>query len=320
MSEINETSGQKKSNGVFLLIIIALLLGMGYMAYLISNKKGELEICRNEVDTLNKDITGMNEMMEGYLGNMSHDLKSDLRNMLDTYQALKEKDASQADKISEQEAQIQELLNKVESGKYTAHQLFLMKKENETLRNIMKGYVKQIDSLNTLNLKLTSDLDETTTKLSTTTQERDAYKEDAAQKAEIVKKGSRLSAYGFSSGGLREKLNNTTTATSKANNCVQIKSSFTIGENSIADQGRKTVYMQIITPEGKTLQSRSSNIVETDQGPVPYSDKKDIDYNNQSVDVAIYYNLGSEEASKGNYKIKIYCQGQLIGSDSFTLK
>lgn len=320
MSESNETTSQKKNNGVFLLIIIALLLGMGYMAYLISNKKGELDVCRSEVDTLNRDIAGMNDMMEGYLGSMSHDLKTDLRNMLDTYQALKEKDASQADKIGEQEAQIQELLAKVESGKYTAHQLFLMRKENETLRNIMKGYVKQIDSLNTLNLKLTSDLDETTTKLSSTTQERDAYKEDAEQQAEIVKKGSRLTAYGFSSGGLKLKLNNTTTETTKASNCVQIKSSFTIGENSIAEAGKKTVYLQVIAPDGKTLQSRSSNIVETDQGPVPYSDKKDIDYRNQSVDVAIYYNLGGEDAAKGNYKIKIYCQGQVIGSDSFTLK
>jgi hypothetical protein len=30
--------------------------------------------------------------------------------------------------------------------------------------------------------------------------------------------------------------------------------------------------------------------------------------------------MQNEEALKGNYKVKIYCDGQLIGTDSFTLK
>ena len=58
----------------------------------------------------------------------------------------------------------------------------------------MRGYVKQIDSLNTLNIKLTSVLDETTTKLTETTNERDTYKQDAEQKSEQLKKGAKLQA------------------------------------------------------------------------------------------------------------------------------
>ena len=116
------------------------------------------------------------------------------------------------------------------------------------------------------------------------------------------------------------KLNNTTEESNKAKNIVQIKSAFTISENPITPAGNKTVYLQVITPEGKTLQSSSGNIVSVDGGSIPYSDKKEIDYNNQRIDMAIYYRLNGEELTKGNYKVKIYCQGQLIGSDSFTLK
>jgi hypothetical protein len=36
--------------------------------------------------------------------------------------------------------------------------------------------------------------------------------------------------------------------------------------------------------------------------------------------MAIYYDLRGEEAPKGNYSVKIYCEGQLVGKDSFTLK
>ena len=101
---------------------------------------------------------------------------------------------------------------------------------------------------------------------------------------------------------------------------MQIKSSFTIGENPITSAGNKMVYMQIINPEGRVLQARASNVMQIDGTSISYSDKKEINYNNQSIDLAIYYDFNSDEAIKGNYKVKIFCEGQLIGSDSFTLK
>ena len=53
---------------------------------------------------------------------------------------------------------------------------------------------------------------------------------------------------------------------------------------------------------------------------IPFSDKKAIDYRNQRVDVTVYYSVRGDQLSKGNYKVQLYCQGQLIGKDSFTLK
>ena len=110
------------------------------------------------------------------------------------------------------------------------------------------------------------------------------------------------------------------TPSDRARNVVQIQSSFTISENPIAPSGKKTVYLQIVDPDGKILQSSSGNFVAMESGQVAFSDYKDIDYQNQRIDVAIYYKLGGIEASKGNYKVNIFCQGQLIGKDSFTLK
>lgn len=320
----NIESSAKKSNGVFIAIILALLVGLAVMAVLWSKKKGELNDCTNENTTLKSDMDGMNKMMSGYVDNMSNDLKTDFKNMLNTYDALIEKDRSKADSLNVQKDKIMALMGELEeaqrSGKMTASQLFQLRKENETLRNIMKSYVKQIDSLNTLNLKLTSDLDQTTTALTTTSAERDQWKADAEQKGEQVKKGSKLQAYGFSSVGLRMKLNNTTEVTTKAKGLVQIRSSFTISENPITTPGKKTVYMQVINPDGKTLQSRSSNVIQTEMGNIAYSDKKEIDYQNERIDLSIYYDMKGEEAMKGNYKVKIYCEGNLIGTDSFTLK
>jgi hypothetical protein len=51
-----------------------------------------------------------------------------------------------------------------------------------------------------------------------------------------------------------------------------------------------------------------------------YSQRKEIDYQNQAIDLTIYYELKGETAAKGLYRVRIYCDGQLIGSDSFSLK
>ncbi|MFN5910321.1 MAG: hypothetical protein ACK45H_03205 [Bacteroidota bacterium] len=319
MSEFKESP--KRSNLPFVAIIVLLLIGMAVMAVLLSKKKSALDDCTNENMTLLADMEGMNQMLQGYVGNMSNDLKTDFQNMLKTYDALIEKDKTKADSLNVQKAKIQSLIDELESNKkMSAQQLYKMKKENETLRNIMKGYVKQIDSLNTLNVKLTSDLDKTSAELSSTKTERDQYRQEAEESAEQVRKGSKLQAYSFNSVGLKMRLNNTTEETNRARNVVQFKSSFTISENPIAKPGNRNVYLQVISPDGKTMQTRSSNVIQTDQGSIPFSDSKEINYNNQRIDVTIYYDLKGENVVKGNYKVKIYCDGSLIGSDSFTLK
>jgi len=320
MSEIQETT-KPKSNGILLLVVIVLLSISAYLAFSLTKKNKELNTCSNANKVLEADINGMNEMMSGYVGNLSHDLKSDFQQMLNTYDALKVKDSTQALQVQEQKTKIQSLINQLNSGKkLSAQQIYTLKKENETLRNIMKGYVKQIDSLNTMNVKLSSDLETKKQELHLTSSERDQFKAQAEESAALVKKGSKLTALGFNSGALRMKLNNTTETTNKAKSAVQLKSGFTISANSLSKAGRKVVYLQITDPESKILQAKESFVINTDSGSVPYSDKKEIDYNNENLDVTIYYDLKEGEALKGNYKVRIICEGQTIGTDSFTLK
>jgi chromosome segregation ATPase len=311
----------KKSNGFYLILILFLMGSLAVLSYMWSTKRTELNNCSNENLLLKSDMEGMNQMLEGYVGNISSDLKKDFKNMLATYDKLIAKDASKADSLNKQKTEIQMLLGKLEANKkLSASQLYKFKKENETLRGIMRSYVMQIDSLNTLNYGLNKDLEDKTTKLNETSTERDEYKKAVEEKTEQIKKGSKLKAYNFVSEALRMKLNNTTEATDRAKKTVQIRSSFTISENSLTSQGKKTVYLQITGPNGETLKSRGNNTIDTESGSVLYSDKKEIDYQNQSVDLTIYYDLQGESLSKGNYKVKIFCEGNLIGTDSFTLK
>ncbi|NDB35577.1 MAG: hypothetical protein EB023_09615, partial [Flavobacteriia bacterium] len=193
----------KNNNLLYYGIIGALLIGLGIMSFLWTQKRSELNSCQNDNLVLKSDMESMNQMLEGYVGGLSNDLKTDFKNMLETYDKLIAMDRSKADSLNRQKAQISDLLKQLNSNKkLSARELMNLKKENEVLRSIMRGYVKQIDSLNTLNIKLSSSLDETTTKLTETTVERDTYKKDAEEKDVQLKKGAKLQAYGFSSAAL----------------------------------------------------------------------------------------------------------------------
>jgi DNA repair ATPase RecN len=324
--EIKKIDSSKKVIVVLLIAIIGLIGGIAYLSKIYSDKIQEMNKIMGENSKLKSDLNEVNKSIGSVVDieGRSNDLKTNLTKMLSNYDELIKMDKSKADSLNIEKSKIQGLLNQINTlknqGNLTYSKLLKMERENETLREIMKGYIKEIDQLNQLNKQIQTDLDETSEKLTTTETERDEYKKVAEETSEKVKQGAKLQAYSFTSSGMELKRNNTTKETTKAKETIQIKCLFTVGSNSLASAGKKTVYMQVITPEGKTLQSRSSNIVNVDGTSIPFSEKRDIDYENNNIDVGVYYDMRGEKATKGTYKVRLYCEGNLIGTDSFTLK
>jgi DNA repair ATPase RecN len=319
MDEYENTNDYKK---IYLGAIIFLIIGLGTMTYFWSSMRNTAKECAHVNMKYQDTLQGMNNMLKGYLGDMSKDLKSDFKKMLGTYDRLIEKDASKADSLNAQKIKIQAQIEKIErlqrSKNFSAAQVVKLKEENESLRGIMRSYVVQIDSLSTLNLELEINLTETTNNLNRTAEERDQYMQEVAEKSEQVKKGSKLRAYNFNSGALKSVLK--AKETTRARQAAQLQSTFTLSENPIASSGKKSIYMQIVGPSGETYQRMSSYTLKTVSGTVPFTEKKEIDYQNKSIDISIYYDIREQSMLKGNYKVNIYCDENLIGSDSFTLK
>jgi hypothetical protein len=318
---MEEQSSTENYNKIYLGAILVLILGIGVVTYLWTSERKNLAQCENTSSNNQDTIQEFKKIFTEYQGEITTDLKSDLRRMMDTYDQLIIQDASKADSLNAQNEILQAQLDKIEklqrSNNFSVSQMMKVREENETLRGIMRGYVVEIDSLNTLNLQKDIIITEQTQTIDTRTSERDQAMEEAAASAEKVKIGSKLSAYNFNSGAFKSVVRAKTTT--RAKQAVQLQSSFTISGNLIASGGRKAVFMQIIDPNGRTLQNVSSYSTETNEGRVSYTEKKEIDYQNKSIDMTIYFDVRNT-ISKGNYKVNIYCDRNLIGSDSFTLK
>lgn len=318
-----EEGSGKKRDGLYIIVILLLLLGGGYMGYLISEKNKSLNTCDTEKIALIAEMEALNVMMHDQGLAIGEDLRANLQNMIAQYDDMEISNQEMADSIQAQKDRIATLIQELDDTKgdkkHYMSKVYALQQETETLRNIMKDYIRTIDSLNTVNQGLVVDLDNTKENLNIVSTERDDYKNQTNELTDKVNKGSKLSASGFLTEGIKEKGTGSYKETDRAESCTHIRSCFTLGENSIATPGNKTVYMRVVTPGGSVLYENNNNTFKSGDQSLLYSDKKTVNYQNAQIDLCIFYKLTST-IEKGNYVAQIYCEGALIGSDTFVLK
>ncbi|RFC54106.1 hypothetical protein [Brumimicrobium aurantiacum] len=321
--ETNETNAPNKSNsGVWILITIIALLATGVLGWMYSKESKSYKNCQTANAQLEKEMKSMNEALSGYIDGATMDLKNDFQQMLSTYDKLIEKDASKSDSLQAQKDSINMLLEQLKDTKNRSYyEIGQLKKRNERLREIMNRYLITIDSLNTLNIDLSTRLDKTSSELNLTQSERDSLRKQNDQNAELLTKGAKLNAFNFKSEGLRyQTFGGSTKDVNRASRTEILSSTFTIGENKIARTGNKTIYMQITDPNGQVIFKRPSDVTQIAGSEILYTGKREINYQGQLIDMTIVYNLEGREVASGNYVVKIFADGALIGKDTFTLK
>lgn len=318
---LNDNSAPKNRNGAWILLTIISLLGAAALGWMYAKESQAYSNCQLTNQQMEAEMREMNNALGGYIDGTTKDLKRDFQAMLDTYDQLIEKDASLTDSLNIQKGRIQELMDELSDTRRRSYrEINKLKDENQTLRDIMREYLYRIDSLNTLNVDLTSRLDKTSTKLTQTETERDQLKQQQAESEELLVKGARLNAFNFNSVGLRYRASGTTHEVNRAKRVDVLSSTFSIGANTIAKKGNKMIYMQIIDPNGKVVYDRPSNIINVAGSEIIFTDSREINYQGQQIDVTIVHNLQGREVESGNFTVKIFADGAMIGKDSFTLK
>lgn len=321
-SKNNKNKNSNSGSGLWVLIAIIALLASGILGWMYSRQSSAYENCQLTNAQLEKEMRSMNEALSGYIDGATMDLRKDFQEMLSTYDKLIEKDASMADSLQIQKDSISALIEQLKDTRSRSYyEINQLKKRNETLRGIMNRYLVTIDSLNTLNIDLTTRLTETSTALETTQSERDELRMQNEQHAELLTRGSKLNAFNFNTEALRyQTIGSGTRSVNRANRAEIISCTFTIGENAIAKTGSKTIYMQITDPNGQVLYKRPTDVMQVAGSELLFTGKREIDYQGQLIDMAIVYNLEGTEIPSGNYSVKIFADGALIGKDSFTLR
>jgi len=300
MSEVAEK--QDKSNKILIALLTLSILANAGLMFMLFDEKGKTEMLMGE----NSEIT-----VE------KNDLELELNDMLVQYDSLSSDNDTLNAQLADERTRVEEMIQKVKSGNWTIYKL---KKETESLRKIMKGFVHTIDSLNTANIELMAENKNIKGELGKERDKSTLLESEKTKLAEKVKIGERLQAVFIESYGQKVKNNNIHKRTEKAKSVEKIKTCVTIGENDLAKAGKKIVYARIIGPSGKvlTLSEDKANMFEFDGVRGLYSVKKEINYENKEIDICLYWDVKTTVTS-GKYVVYTYADNHEIGSTEFIL-
>jgi hypothetical protein len=289
------TETAKKSGAQMLLIIIAIVLAAALTWLVVKyfnqkNKMIEMEL----VLTQEKDS-----------------LANELRLMIYSYDTLKtNNDTLKASFVKEQN-RIKQLLSINASN---AQLIRTYKNEIGTMREIMKSYIVQIDSLNTRNKMLVVEntgIKEQISLVQKTNVELSRVKEELNTKVEIA---SVIQAKDL----LAVTLNKKSKETTKLANITKLRVCFTLRENPLAAAGSKIVYMRVLRPDSLVITTSPDNVLNYKEGKLIFSANRSVDYINQDIEMCIFLdNTGDFIA--GNYSVELYLNNNKIGKGTFMI-
>jgi predicted RNase H-like nuclease (RuvC/YqgF family) len=193
---------------------------------------------------------------------------------------------------------------------YNYEQLAKYKREVETLRGVMRGYLRQIDSLNTINSDLQAQNVAFKKEISTAQLRADVAEEKADELNTKVRIGSVIR----SSGVRMAMLNSNSKEVKRVRQASRIRVDFELTANELAEPGEKSIYICITAPDGYVLSSEDMILFMFEGEEMMASAMRKVDYENQSVPVSIYYDGAAFE--RGTYTVDIYIDGRHSGSQA----
>lgn len=239
------------------------------------------------------------------------EIQNDLSNALSEYDTLKIENDSILATLDEAKNTIEQLKNERRLNYNTIRKY---QKEVGTLRAVMKNYLRQIDSLNKINTKLSGENVSLRKEVSISNQRADMAEEREKELQNRIQQGSVLRARDI----VLVSLNAKDKIVSRVKQAATLRVDFTIGANELAKAGNRPVYLCIVAPDGFPLTTDAMPTFTYQGKEKGYSASREVDYQNEDLDVSIFFK--GKGFIPGTYKIELYMDGNQIGSTEVAVR
>ena len=290
----------KKIYWIIAAIIVVLLIG-GAITYLVTrlrtSEQEKVELVKNfELDK--QDLTNEYGEFSKRYGELQVTIKND----------------SLADKVAKEQQKIRHLLDELKNVKSSnAGEIRRLKAELSSLRKIMIGYIQQIDSLNRENAGLKQITQEVTAKYEQANLQISSLSHEKQNLSEKVTIAAQLNVTNISLIAKNKKGK----IAKKMKDAQKLQVSFTVARNVTAVTGTKAVFVRLVKPDNTVLSGGGGFSYEN--RTLPFSMKKVIEYTGEEQSVTLYWDI-EEFLSAGTYRVEVFCEGNLIGSNRITLE
>jgi len=301
MPQNMNNGNKKKSDLLYFLIIIALLFSNIFFAYKFFNMRKEKVYVEVELKDTNVE---------------KDKLQNELEIMLEEYDLLQTDNAKISEELEAEKEKIIEMLEEIKKIKSAnAYQISQYKKELNTLREIMRSYIVQIDSLNTRNKILSEENIRVKTDYQTVKTEKDKISQRAEELSTKVDIAEVLRAMNIVAVGINDKGREN----ERFRRVDKLRICFTLAENAIAKPGPRWVYIRIARPDNIILPNPAGELFSHEGEQIVYTARREVDYQNKDIEMCIFWN-DTGLLLPGAYKVDIFSEGRVIGKTTFALK
>ena len=216
--------------------------------------------------------------------------------------------------IENERRHTQQLLEELERTKATdAAEIKRLKAEIASLREVLRNYIMQVDSLNRINQSLNEENTQMKEQISVANTQISDLSTERNQLKDKVNIAAQLDATSFWVTPKNKKSKDT----QKVKEVKKLAFGFTIVKNVTAQNGQRIVYARILKPDNSVMGKKGTFAYENTQ--LEYTEKKYVDYTGEEEKVTMYSDV-AEYLEAGTYQLFIFCDDQMIGQTSFTLK
>ena len=219
----------------------------------------------------------------------------------------------QLDSSREEVSQLIERIKKTEATNRSKIRQY--EKELGTLRSIMRNYITQIDSLNTLNKQLTADAAAARREAAEIRKRSEQLSKRVENLTGQVAAGSVLKARGIRI----VAYNASDKVTDRSSRVVRLLTTLSLVENDLAPKEPVRVYIRVKGPDGVLLTNSEQRTFTFGGEPMICSASREIDYQGKEVEMSIYLNDITGYV-KGIYTVEAYTEQSLLGTAELMLR
>ena len=244
-------------------------------------------------------------------------IQSELNTLMVNYDSIHTNNVGLQTELDSAQIKVQDLLQEVVQVKKVSYeQITQYRQEVTTLRNIMKNYIVQVDSLNRRNEKLVAEnmqVKQDFAQSESKNQELSKEKEHLQEKVKMAEllEATELVAIGINARGKDAE---------SARRAEQIRVSFTLSKNVTAPRGEKVVYVRIQKPNQVLLQKSPEDVFKFEDLKIPFSAKREVTYEGNALPVNIFWDNAGVEFMPGEYTVDVFADGNNIGTTKFVMK
>ncbi|MBR1889226.1 MAG: hypothetical protein IJ816_01200 [Alloprevotella sp.] len=291
-----------KSNHLTQLLLGAVAVGLiSLSSYSCQSNQSD----RQELEDLKKLAEADREELQNQYAEFAHE-----------YEEMKKvvRDDSLLVKLDQEQRRAEQLMKELKATKAAdAAEILRLKKELETVRAVLRDYIRQVDSLQQLNIALTGERDAALEDAKQAHLRNEELSSNNAQLRQTVEVASQLNATNVQLVALKKNGK----STKKIKDTKRFSITFNISRNVTAKTGTKEIYVRIMKPNQEVV--APAGTITYENASIQYSAKKTIDYTGEEALLTLFVPI-SEFLSAGTYSTYIFCEGQMIGSGKTLLQ